>query len=228
MSEDTREQDREAPREAPREESLFEAPPLAEQERMVEAILFASAEPVTLRELVGRMPHGSEPAEALALLRKRYEGRGVNVVRVGESWAIRTAPDLGFLMRHETVETRKLSRAAIETLAIVAYHQPVTRAEIEEIRGVSVSRGTIDQLMEMEWIRFGRRRMSPGRPVTFTVTESFLDHFGLENARDLPGLKELRAAGLLENRPPPDRVQEGSEEEATDENQSELFGDEEE
>ncbi|MBI1418318.1 MAG: SMC-Scp complex subunit ScpB [Limimaricola sp.] len=187
----------------PENESLFEAPPMAEQERMVEAILFATAEPVTLAELGSRMPMGSDPAEALALLRKRYAGRGVNVVKVGEAWAVRTAPDLGFLMRHEVVETRKLSRAAIETLAIVAYHQPVTRAEIEEIRGVSVSRGTIDLLIEMDWIRLGRRKMTPGRPVTFVVTQAFLDHFGLESARDLPGLKELRAAGLLDNRPPP-------------------------
>ena len=174
-----------------------------EQERMVEAILFASAEPVALRELLGRMPHGCDPGEALARLRQRYQGRGVQVVRVGEAWAIRTAPDLGFLMQKETVEMRKLSRAAVETLAIVAYHQPVTRAEIEEIRGVSVSRGTIDQLLELDWIRLGRRRMTPGRPVTFTVTEAFLDHFSLETARDLPGIKELRQAGLLDNRPPP-------------------------
>lgn len=163
-----------------REKTLFEAPPIAEQERMVEAILFASAEPVTLREMEERMPHGSDPAEALAYLRKRYEGRGVRVVKVGDAWAIRTAPDLAFLMQKETVETRKLSRAAIETLAIIAYHQPATRAEIEEIRGVAVSRGTIDQLLEMEWIRFGRRRMTPGRPVTFVVTQTFLDHFSLE------------------------------------------------
>lgn len=176
---------------------------MGEQERMVEAILFATADPVTVQDLVGRMPHGCDPAEAIAHLRKRYEGRGVNVVKVDGAWAIRTASDLGFLMQKEIVETRKLSRAAIETLAIVAYHQPVTRAEIEEIRGVSVSRGTVDQLIEMEWVRLGRRRMTPGRPVTFVVTQAFLDHFGLENARDLPGLKELRAAGLLENRPPP-------------------------
>ena len=170
---------------------------------MVEAMLFASAEPVTVRDLEARMPHGCDAAEALVHLRKRYEGRGVRVVKVGDAWAMRTAPDLGFLMQKETVETRKLSRAAIETLAIIAYHQPVTRAEIEEIRGVPVSRGTIDQLLEMEWIRLGRRKMTPGRPVTFIVTQGFLDHFGLESARDLPGLKELRAAGLLENRPPP-------------------------
>ncbi|MCU9836919.1 SMC-Scp complex subunit ScpB [Ruegeria sp. WL0004] len=208
-----------------RTESLFEAPPLAEQERMVEAVLFASPEPVSLSDLAARMPHGSDPAQAVELLRKRYEGRGVRVVQVGEAWAIRTAPDLGFLMQKETVETRKLSRAAIETLAIIAYHQPVTRAEIEEIRGVSVSRGTIDQLLEMEWIRLGRRRMTPGRPVTFVVTPHFLDHFGLESARDLPGLKELRAAGLLENRPPPGMlpISEEREEDEADTGQPELF-----
>ena len=183
-------------------ESLFEAPPPGEQERMVEAILFASTEPVTVRDLAARMPHGCDPAEALAHLRRRYEGRGVHLVRVGDAWAMRTAPDLGHLMQRETVESRKLSRAAIETLAIIAYHQPATRAEIEEIRGVSVSRGTVDQLLEMDWIRLGRRRMTPGRPVTFVVTREFLDHFGLESARDLPGLKELREAGLLESRPP--------------------------
>ena len=185
------------------EPGLFEAPSASEQERMVEAILFASAEPVTVAELNARMPHGADAAAALAALRLRYEGRGVHLVRVGEAWAFRTAPDLGFLMRKETVETRKLSRAALETLAIVAYHAPVTRAEIEEIRGVAASRGTLDQLIELDWIRLGRRRDTPGRPVTFVVTETFLDHFGLESARDLPGLRELRAAGLLESRPVP-------------------------
>ncbi len=211
-----------------KEESLFEAPPMGEQERMCEAILFASAEPVSVKEMNARMPHGCDAAEALVHLRKRYEGRGVQVIKVGDAWAMRTAGDLGFLMQKETVETRKLSRAAIETLAIIAYHQPVTRAEIEEIRGVSVSRGTVDQLLEMEWIRFGRRRMTPGRPVTFVVTAEFLDHFGLESARDLPGLKELRAAGLLENRPPPGLmpVVGEAEEEAEDvDGQSELFED---
>ncbi|MEJ6398114.1 SMC-Scp complex subunit ScpB [Yoonia sp. 208BN28-4] len=215
----------------PENDSLFEAPPMGEQERMVEAILFATAEPVTVTELMGRMPHGSDPAEAIVYLRKRYEGRGVNIVKIDGAWAIRTAPDLGFLMRKETVETRKLSRAAIETLAIVAYHQPATRAEIEEIRGVSVSRGTIDQLIEMEWIRFGRRRMTPGRPVTFIVTQGFLDHFGLENARDLPGLAELRSAGLLENRPPPGQglgsSQSGqTDDEEEDDDQVDMFEDE--
>ena len=215
---------------APQEESLFAAPHMGEQERMVEAILFASAEPVSLRDLIGRMPHGSDPAEAVAHLRKRYEGRGVSVVKVGDAWAIRTAPDLGFLMQKEKVETRKLSRAAVETLAIIAYHQPVTRAEIEEIRGVSVSRGTIDQLLELEWIRLGRRKMTPGRPVTFVVTDAFLDHFGLETARDLPGVKELRAAGLLDNRPPPGaEAGEGAPEDAGDDtegSQPPLFDEE--
>lgn len=207
---------------APQEESLFEAPPMGEQERMVEAVLFASAEPVSVAELNARLPHGCDAAEALSHLRNRYEGRGVRVVRVGDAWAMRTAPDLGFLMQKETVESRKLSRAAIETLAIIAYHQPVTRAEIEEIRGVSVSRGTVDQLLEMEWIRFGRRRMTPGRPVTFVVTQSFLDHFGLESARDLPGLKELRAAGLLDSRPMPGRA-EAEEERDETADQGDMF-----
>lgn len=211
-----------------KEQNLFQAPPIGEQERMIEAMLFASAEPLTTRDMAERMPHGSDPAEALVHLRKRYEGRGVRVVKVGDAWAIRTAPDLGYLMSRETVETRKLSRAAIETLAIIAYHQPVTRAEIEEIRGVAVSRGTVDQLLEMEWIRFGRRKMTPGRPVTFVVTQEFLDHFGLESARDLPGLKELRAAGLLDNRPPPGTMpQMGGEEDENESapGQNELFED---
>ena len=207
------------------EDSLFDAPPMGEQERMVEAILFASAEAVTLAELEARMPHGADPAEALVHLKKRYEGRGVNLVRVGDAYAFRTAADLGFLMRRETVEVRKLSRAAIETLAIIAYLQPVTRAEIEEIRGVAVSRGTVDQLMELEWIRLGRRRMTPGRPVTFVVTEGFLDHFGLESARDLPGLKELRAAGLLDSRPLPGQAAAGDDEDEAQVGQSELFED---
>jgi segregation and condensation protein B len=206
-------------------DSLFDAPPMGEQERMVEAILFASAEPVTLAELQARMPHGADPAEALVYLKKRYEGRGVNLVKVGDAYAFRTAPDLGFLMRRETVEVRKLSRAAIETLAIIAYHQPVTRAEIEEIRGVAVSRGTVDQLLELDWIRLGRRRMTPGRPVTFVVTEAFLDHFGLESARDLPGLKELRAAGLLDNRPAPGQALSSDDEDEAATGQSELFED---
>jgi len=182
---------------------LFEMPSITEQERMVEAILFASKEPVEIQEFVKRMPHGSDPLKALKNLKSIYEGRGVNLNNIGNAWVIRTAPDLGFLMRSEVIETRKLSRAAIETLSIIAYHQPVSRAEIEEIRGVSVSRGTLDLLIEIEWIRLGRRRTTPGRPITFMITQKFLDHFGLSSLKDLPGLKEMRAAGLLESRPPP-------------------------
>jgi segregation and condensation protein B len=181
----------------------FAVPPPGEQERMVEAVLFASRAPLSGREIAERLPQGCDVAEALAALRRRYQGRGVELVRVGDGWAFRTAADLGFLMSREVVETRKLSRAAIETLAIVAYHQPVTRAEIEEIRGVSVSGGTLDQLIELGWVRLGRRKMAPGRPMTFVVTQGFLDHFGLESDKDLPGIAELRAAGLLDNRPSP-------------------------
>jgi segregation and condensation protein B len=181
-------------------DGAFAVPPLPEQERMVEAVLFASRAPLTSREIAERLPQGADVPEALAALRQRYAGRGVELARVGEGWAFRTAGDLGCLMSREVVETRKLSRAAIETLAIVAYHQPVTRAEIEEIRGVSISAGTLDQLIEMGWVKLGRRKMTPGRPMTFVVTQGFLDHFGLESDRDLPGVAELRAAGLLDSR----------------------------
>jgi segregation and condensation protein B len=183
--------------------SAFAVPDPHEQERMVEALLFASAAPLTAREIGERLPQGSDVAEALAALRRRYQGRGVELRRTGDAFAFRTAPDLGFLMAREVTETRKLSRAAIETLAIVAYHQPVTRAEIEEIRGVSVSGGTVDHLIELGWVRLGRRKLVPGRPMTFVVTQAFLDHFGLDSPGDLPGLAELRAAGLLDNRPAP-------------------------
>ena len=179
--------------------NLFEAPSIPEQQRMVEAILFASSTPVTVAELKNRMPQGSDPVFALDELKVQYSSRGVNLVRVGDGWAMRTSADLSFLMRKETIENRKLSRAAVETLAIIAYHQPVTRLEIEEVRGVGVSKGTVDLLLEMDWIKFGRRKMTPGRPVTFVVTQHFLDHFGLESAKDLPGLKELKSAGLLES-----------------------------
>jgi segregation and condensation protein B len=212
---------------SPAAPSLFPAPPMAEQERMIEALLFACAEPLTLAQISARLPEGCDAAEALGHLRSRYTGRGVVLMRVGDGYALRTAPDLGWLMQAERVETRKLSRAAIETLAIIAYHQPVTRAEIEEIRGVAVSRGTVDQLLEMDWIRLGRRRMTPGRPVTFVVTEGFLDHFGLESARDLPGLKELREAGLLDSRPMPGKAPEDPSEDEDEGQigQSELFED---
>lgn len=205
-------------------------PRLAAQERMVEALLFASARPLSEPEIAARLPAGCDVGEALVQLRHRYAGRGVELVRVGDAYALRTAPDLGWLMQAERVEQRKLSRAALETLAIIAYHQPATRAEIEEIRGVAVSRGTLDQLLDLSWIRLGRRRMTPGRPVTFVVTEAFLDHFGLESARDLPGLQELRAAGLLDTRPAPGKSLASDEADASQDadtpvrGQSELFG----
>jgi segregation and condensation protein B len=173
--------------------------PMPEQERMVEAVLFASRAPLTPRAIAERLPQGCDVPQAIAGLRRRYAGRGVELVPVGGAWAFRTAADLGFLMSREVVETKKLSRAAIETLAIVAYHQPVTRAEIEEIRGVSVSGGTLDQLIELGWVKVGQRRQTPGRPATFVVTQGFLDHFGLGSEKDLPGLAELRAAGLIDN-----------------------------
>ena len=187
----------------PVEPGLFAPPPMAEQERMVEAMLFASATPLTPADLAQRMPQGCDAAEAVQHLRRRYAGRGVRLVRVGEAFAFRTAPDLAHLMARETVETRKLSRAATETLAIVAYHQPVTRAEIEEIRGVSTSKGTIDVLLETGWIRPRGRRRAPGRPVTYGTTEAFLNHFGLDQIKDLPGLAELKGAGLLDGNLPP-------------------------
>ncbi len=168
-----------------------------EQERMIEAILFAVREPVTVNEIRERIPHDFDVRAVIRRLAEIYRNRGVRVVKAGNGWAIRTAPDLGHLMQRERMVTRKLSRAALETLAIIAYHQPTTRAEIEEIRGVSVSRGTLDQLIEVGWVGLGTRKKTPGRPVTFLVTRAFLDHFGLESASDLPGLKELREAGLL-------------------------------
>lgn len=208
-----------AERELP--EALFAPPPLAEQVRMVEALLFASAAPMSSQALAERLPEGCDVPEAVRLLEAQYEGRGVALRRVGAGWAFRTAPDLAHLMHKERTETRKLSRAAVETLSIIAYHQPCTRAEIEEIRGVSVSRGTLDQLLELGWIRFGRRRETPGRPLTFLVTDGFLDHFGLASMADLPGLAELRAAGLLDNRPPPGGFTPPAEDEDEDEDAGE-------
>jgi len=138
----------------------------------------------------------------MADLRRIYERRGVNLVRIGDAWAFRTAGDLAFLMSRDTVQHKKLSRAALEVLAIIAYHQPVTRAEIEEIRGVETSKGTLDTLLETEWVRMRGRRKVPGRPVTYGTTDAFLDHFGLEEIRDLPGMEELKGAGLLSARMP--------------------------
>lgn len=176
--------------------------PMEEQVRMVEAMLFASEKPLSTAELASRMPLGCDAAVAVRRLEEMYAGRGVALARVAGKWAFRTAPDLAHLLTGEAVEQRRLSRAAVETLAIVAYHQPVTRAEIEEIRQVGVSKGTLDLLMELEWIKLGRRRQTPGRPVTFVSTEKFLEHFGLESLKDLPRLEELRQSGLLDSTPP--------------------------
>lgn len=175
---------------------------LAETIRMVEAIIFASAEPVTEKALAERLPSGADLPAVLVALKEDYEKRGVNLVRVGDAWAFRTAGDLAFLMSREAVEQKRLSRAALEVLAIIAYHQPVTRAELEEVRGVETAKGTIDVLMETGWIRMRGRRRTPGRPVTYGTTQAFLDHFGLEEIRDLPGMDELKGAGLLSARMP--------------------------
>ncbi|HVW58227.1 MAG TPA: SMC-Scp complex subunit ScpB [Rhizobiaceae bacterium] len=175
---------------------------LAEAVRMAEAIVFASAEPVSEKALAARLPDGLDIAEIMRELQRLYQNRGVTLVRVGQAWAFRTAGDLAFLMSRDAVQQKKLSRAALEVLAIIAYHQPVTRAEIEEIRGVETSKGTLDTLMETGWVRMRGRRRAPGRPVTYGTTESFLDHFGLEELRDLPGIEELKGAGLLSPRMP--------------------------
>ncbi len=170
--------------------------------RMAEAIVFASAEPVSRKALVARLPDGVDLDAVMEEVRRQYQSRGVNLVRVGDAWAFRTAGDLSYLMSRDAVQQKKLSRAALEVLAIIAYHQPVTRAEIEEIRGVETSKGTIDTLMESGWIRMRGRRRTPGRPVTYGTTEAFLDQFGLEEIRDLPGIDELKGAGLLSTRMP--------------------------
>jgi segregation and condensation protein B len=173
----------------------------ADRLRLLEALLFASTAPLDEASLAQRLPEGSDVAALVAELSAHYDGRGVNVVQVAGGWTLRTAPDLGPRLKLEQTVTRKLSRAAIETLAIVAYHQPVTRGEIEEIRGVIVSSGTLDVLMEAGWIAPKGRRETPGRPVTWVTTEQFLSHFGLADRRDLPGMEELKAAGLIGPRP---------------------------
>lgn len=171
--------------------------------RVLEALLFASSEPLDANSVLPYLGEGADVAELLLTLQARYAGRGVNLVQRAGKWAFRTAEDLGFLLRREHSETRPLSRAALETLAIIAYHQPATRAEIEEVRGVATGKGTIDLLMEAGWVRMRGRRRTPGRPVTYGTTDSFLDHFGLEGLSDLPGLEELKGAGLLSGRLPP-------------------------
>ena len=171
--------------------------------RILEALLFASHDPLAPSDMAIYVGDGADIEALLVELQARYERRGVNLVRRGDKWAFRTAEDLAFLLRREETENRALSRAALETLAIIAYHQPATRAEVEEVRGVATGRGTLDILMEAGWVRMRGRRRTPGRPVTYATTEAFLDHFGLESLADLPGLEELKGAGLLSGRLPP-------------------------
>ena len=174
-----------------------------EEVRLLEALLFASKEPLDEKILAARLPAGADLKAALEILRREYASRGVNLVKVGGKWAFRTASDLAWLLTREAIHPRKLSRAAIETLAIIAYHQPVTRAEIEDVRGVTISKGTIDVLLETGWIRPRGRRKVPGRPITYGTSDAFVSHFGLEQLSDLPGLDELKGSGLLDGRLPP-------------------------
>ena len=183
-------------------ESVCEARP--QELRLLEAMLFASSEPLDETTLAARLPQEIDLVAALQRLQQDYSVRGVNLVRVGGKWTFRTAGDLSWLLSKETAETRKLSRAAIETLAIIAYHQPVTRAEIEEIRGVSTSKGSIDVLLQTGWIRPRGRRKAPGRPATYGTTELLLSHFGLDSLDSLPGLEELKGSGLLDGAIPAD------------------------
>ena len=175
---------------------------LAEAMRVAEALLFAAAEPLDEKDIEKRMPRGLAAGPVLEALKTDYAPRGVNLVRAGGKWMFRTAADLAWLLASGEGETKRLSRAALETLAIVAYHQPVTRAEIEDIRGVAISKGTLDLLLETGWVRLRGRRRVPGRPITYGTTEAFLIHFGLETIGDLPGLEELRGAGLFDGRLP--------------------------
>ena len=172
--------------------------------RMLEALLFASDQPLSEKLLAERLPDGADIATLLATLEADYRARGVNLVHIAGQWMFRTAPDLAFLLRVEVQDQRRLSRAGTETLAIIAYHQPVTRAEIEEIRGVGLSKGTLDVLLEIGWVRPMGRRHTPGRPVTYGTTDGFLTHFGLESLEVLPGFDELKAAGLLDSEAPID------------------------
>jgi len=185
-------------------ERLRHKPDAEHEIRLLEALLFAAAEPLDIETLRERMPDGSDVSAMLARLQRDFAGRGVNLVRVAGRWRFQTAPDLEHNLVDIREAPRKLSKAALETLAIIAYHQPVTRADIEDVRGVSVSRGTLDVLMELGWIRLRGRRRTPGRPVTYGTTEEFLAHFNLETITDLPGRDDLKAAGLLDSRLPKD------------------------
>ncbi|MDA1091236.1 MAG: SMC-Scp complex subunit ScpB [Proteobacteria bacterium] len=202
--EDTPQEAQEEAQEETQEETSEETPEVSidpQHMRLMEAILFASGAPLSERALAYRLPEDIDLKAMLSALEAHYADRGVNLVRAGKSWAFRTAPDLAQQLNKEIDVPRKLSRAAIETLAIIAYHQPISRAEIEEVRGVGLSKGTLDVLLEAEWIKPRGRRQTPGRPMTWGTTDGFLDHFGIEDVRDLPGLEELKAAGLLDAGP---------------------------
>lgn len=178
----------------------------AQQKRMIEALLFASPEPISIRNIQNRLPESADVGGILMELQKEYAERGVNLVQLEDVWAFRTAQDIGPYLALTKKEEKRLSRAALETMAIIAYHQPVTRAEVENIRGVATNKGTLDVLLESGWIKPGRRRETPGRPVTWTTTNQFLDDFGVSNLNDLPGLQELKASGLLDTRPAIDTI----------------------
>ncbi|HEX6979377.1 MAG TPA: SMC-Scp complex subunit ScpB [Alphaproteobacteria bacterium] len=184
----------------PTEDEIQRAQSRAQALRAIEALLFASTEPMDAKAIAKRLPAGTDVEALIDDLEAQYANRGINLVRVAGKFAFRTAPDLAPILQIETVVPRKLSRAAIETLAIIAYHQPVTRAEIEEIRGVALSRGTLDTLMEAGWIQPKGHRETPGHPATWVTTNAFLSHFGLNSIKDLPGIEDLKAAGLLDAR----------------------------
>ncbi len=196
---------------------------LREAERIAEALLFAASEPLDESEIIRRLPENIAFSAVVDRLRARYADRGVNLCRAGRKWFFRTAEDLSWILARERVEEKKLSRAALETLAIIAYHQPVTRAEIEEVRGVAISKGTLDVLMDTGWVRLRGRRKAPGRPITYGTTEAFLMNFGLEQIADLPGLDELKGAGLFDGRLPKDfRMPQPSDDSALTEDEEPL------
>jgi segregation and condensation protein B len=214
-----------------------QAPPSLAPLRVLEAMLFASSAPLTLNAMRDRLPENADVGGMLMELQQTYAGRGVALIDLDGSWAFRTASDLGDALQVTRDVKRKMSRAAMETLAIVAYHQPVTRAEIENIRGVETNRGTLDVLMEAGWVRPGKRRETPGRPVTWVTTTAFMDHFGLEALTDLPGLDDLKASGLLDRRPAIDTLAatgnlfaeeelESADDEESDEEDDDAFEDE--
>ena len=193
--------------------------------RVLEALLFAASEPLDAESMKARLPKGSNLNKLLSLLKAQYENRGLNLVKTGNKWSFKTAQDLSSMMKKEKIVQRKLSKAATETLSIIAYHQPVTRAEVEDIRGVHFSPGTLDVLMELNWVRPIGRKKVPGRPIIYGTTERFLEYFQLEQVSDLPGLEELKAAGLLESRLPPNLdIKEPQE---VDQSQIEPFGEDE-